>query len=415
MQKLFRQEAVEEQRSRLHGEVLLLPKASYTVILLCLVAWVAAVFGWAFTNTYARKERVMGWVEPATGVANIYSSGEGVVEEIFVQDGDAVVDGQPLIVISGDRMLAGGSRMGALLAEELAAQSEILQERLAQTAEMYGLRLTDIEEQIKAGSQDLSSLEGQLETMRQRIEISRSQLKDIIRLRQSGHASGTELDSIQQQTLILVSERQALVREKNLQLSRIQQLKNQRDRLPIEKANAIDDVKSRLSDNSQEMARLHGQNSHVVYALKSGVVTNLQVRVGQKAIANVPLLSIAPEESKLRLQLLVPVRAIGFVETGQKLEVRYDAFPYEKFGLYPGEITGVSRTILLPGELMGGPLAPKEPVYRVSARLERDYVNAYGSRLPLRAGMTLSADIRLGDRTLIEWLLEPIYSLKGAL
>lgn len=415
MTSLFRQQVVDEQRSRLHGEVLLLPKTRYTVILCCILFWVTACMVWAWTSTYARKERVMGWVEPEAGVINLYASGAGIIEEIMIGDGDSVSAGQPLIVVSDDRMLSGGSHVGSILAQELSSQNNILRERLVQTEEAYRLRLLDTEQQIEVNREDLRALESQIETVMQRFQISRSQLNNITRLRESGHVSSVEWDEARQQTLLLQSDRQTLVREKNSKIGRIKQLENQKSLLPIEKNDALDDINAKLSANSQEVAQLHGQRSHVVYAPRAGIVTNLQARLGQKASAGVPLLSVTPQASELRLQLLVPVSAIGFVVVGQQLEVRYDAFPYEKFGLYSGQITDVSQTVLLPGEVMNGSLAPSEPVYRVAAKLEQDYVNAYGNRVRLRSGMTVSADIRLGERTLMEWLLEPIYSLRGSL
>jgi membrane fusion protein len=54
-------------------------------------------------------------------------------------------------------------------------------------------------------------------------------------------------------------------------------------------------------------------------------------------------------------------------------------------------------------------------VYRVSATLNHNLVSAYGQSFPLRPGMTLSADIQLDQRTVIEWLFEPLLSIKGNL
>ena len=57
----------------------------------------------------------------------------------------------------------------------------------------------------------------------------------------------------------------------------------------------------------------------------------------------------------------------------------------------------------------------KIPLYLKWADLEQNWVSAYGEKLLLKPGTTLSADIKLGQRSLIEWLLEPLYSIKGRL
>ncbi|EQD59012.1 secretion protein HlyD family protein, partial [mine drainage metagenome] len=109
-------------------------------------------------------------------------------------------------------------------------------------------------------------------------------------------------------------------------------------------------------------------------------------------------------------QLLVPSQAIGFVRSGQRVVLRYQAFPYQKFGLHEGIVTQVSRSALSPQEvsgLMGQQVTV--PLYRVMVRLDQQTVNAYGKPVGLLPGMTLQADILLDRRRLIDWVLEPLY------
>jgi membrane fusion protein len=94
--------------------------------------------------------------------------------------------------------------------------------------------------------------------------------------------------------------------------------------------------------------------------------------------------------------------------------LRYEAFPHERFGQYKGVITEISRNVWTPGEKIG-PLAVKEPVYRVDVRMERQSVAALGTEIALRPGMLVNADILLERRTLLEWLFEPVLQLRGRL
>ncbi|WP_238528934.1 HlyD family secretion protein [Glaciecola punicea] len=105
-------------------------------------------------------------------------------------------------------------------------------------------------------------------------------------------------------------------------------------------------------------------------------------------------------------------RAFGFVEAGQHTRIRFDAFPYQRFGLFEGEVTHAANSILLPGEV-DMPISIQEPVYRVEVALGKQEIRAYGKEVPLQPGMTLSADVVLEQHSLISWLLEPILSLKG--
>jgi membrane fusion protein len=113
----------------------------------------------------------------------------------------------------------------------------------------------------------------------------------------------------------------------------------------------------------------------------------------------------------LEAYLYVPSRAIGFIRPGQLVKVQFQAFPYQRFGTYNGRIIDVSDTILSPLELPIK-MSLSEPVYRVAVELEQQTVTAYGEEVTLQAGMLLNADISVDTRNLMEWLLDPLYSLK---
>ena len=128
--------------------------------------------------------------------------------------------------------------------------------------------------------------------------------------------------------------------------------------------------------------------------------------------ADAPLATVLPKGSGLHVELLVPTRAIGFLGKGQDVVLRYEAFPYERFGQYRGAITDIGRNVWTPGERIGT-LVAKEPVYRVDVSLERQMVAALGQEFPLRPGMAVNADLLLEKRTLLEWIFEPVLQLKG--
>jgi membrane fusion protein len=117
--------------------------------------------------------------------------------------------------------------------------------------------------------------------------------------------------------------------------------------------------------------------------------------------------------STLKAELLVPSRAIGFVRVGQPVSIRYDAFPYQNFGRYEGTITEISHNILTRSDVSSAPITLEEPVYRVTAALDRQDIRAYGKSLSLQAGMLLKGDVILDKRSLMRWVLDPLLSVKG--
>jgi membrane fusion protein len=123
---------------------------------------------------------------------------------------------------------------------------------------------------------------------------------------------------------------------------------------------------------------------------------------------------IVPAGSKLRAELYAPSRAVGFVAVGDEVRLRYEPFPYQKFGHYRGTVAAVSRTALQRSGL-GLPTTGfgSESVYEVLVALQEQTVMAYGEERELRPGTAVEADVLLETRRLYEWVLEPLYSLTG--
>jgi membrane fusion protein len=141
---------------------------------------------------------------------------------------------------------------------------------------------------------------------------------------------------------------------------------------------------------------------------------------GQSVTPASALASLLPADAQLQAQLFAPSSAVGFVRPNQQVQLRYQAFPYQKFGHHAGQVLQVSRTPLQATELAGLPLpeamkgaASAEPLYRITVTLDRQAVQAYGEAQPLAAGMQLEADVLLDRRRLIEWIFEPLLSVTG--
>ena len=123
------------------------------------------------------------------------------------------------------------------------------------------------------------------------------------------------------------------------------------------------------------------------------------------------MLTIIPLASPLEMELLLPTRTIGFVSEGDNVVTRFDAFPYQKFGTVSGKIKSINKSVVLPTE-KNFPIKVEEAVYLVRVTLSEQAIMAYGERLSLKVGMTTDADIIVESRTLMEWLLEPIYAVE---
>jgi membrane fusion protein len=101
-----------------------------------------------------------------------------------------------------------------------------------------------------------------------------------------------------------------------------------------------------------------------------------------------------------------------------KVLLRYQAYPYQKFGQYEAIVKEVAGTATSAQELTfpGAAIVANqtsEPLYRIRLNLKQQEVFVYGKPAILKSGMLLEASIILERRRLYEWILEPLFSITG--
>ncbi|KTD61697.1 HlyD family secretion protein [Legionella spiritensis] len=168
--------------------------------------------------------------------------------------------------------------------------------------------------------------------------------------------------------------------------------------------------------NLVEIDRIKNEQSKS-YVLKSpidGVISNVLYREGQYINTAKPLAKIIPAESKLVAEIFVPARQAGFLRKDSPVIIRYDAYPYERFGTYRAVIEDISQSAMTDEE-EEKPIKIGEPYYKVTARLKKQSVMLYGKRETMKHGMTLSAVIVGSKRKVWQWVLDPVYSYYGVL
>ncbi|WFF38432.1 HlyD family efflux transporter periplasmic adaptor subunit [Moraxella nasibovis] len=181
----------------------------------------------------------------------------------------------------------------------------------------------------------------------------------------------------------------------------------------------LNQLQQSLTDNRQSKIQNKAGEFISIYAPIDGVISTNHIKTGQYIESSKPLTTILPHDSHVIAEMYVPSRAIGFVKTGDEVLLRYQAYPYQKFGHANAQIISVAKTALAGqniqsiGTVSQSEQMTNEPLYIVRAKLEKQTIKAYGNDLPLQVGMTLEGDILHETRKLYEWVLEPLYSITG--
>ena len=409
---LFRQEAIEfQQHHRQFGELALLQPLSTKLLTWFITMVVAVVLGFLFLGHYARKETVVGYLTPVAGTSKVFIPQQGTITEIYVKEGQEIEKGQPLFAVETSQIAANGQDVNTTMLDTLESQRNLLTNQIAAEQERTKSEQERLTALIGGIETEISQLQAQIELQNEQIRVSEILVSSVTGLRAKGHISEPEF----RQRELAALERKQKLNSLNQQLaSRHNQLTETRyslHQLPTVMAQKIQSLRSELSTTEQRIAEINGRRAYIIRAGAVGRVSTLQATVGQFADPRRLQLEIVPSDSVLQAELFVPTRAIGFVRPGQKVKMKYEAFPYQKFGTYTGQIIKVSHTIVTSADA-SGPIALREPVYRVTAALERTDIDAYGEKIPLQADMLLSADIILEHRSLVGWLLDPLLSVR---
>jgi membrane fusion protein len=109
-------------------------------------------------------------------------------------------------------------------------------------------------------------------------------------------------------------------------------------------------IEREISALDQQITEYESRRTLVITAPADGVVTAILAGRGQSVAAGAPLLSILPEGAVLQAQLLVPGRAVGFLAAGQPVALRYQAFPFQRFGNSHGVVKEIARSLIAPGD-----------------------------------------------------------------
>ncbi len=168
-----------------------------------------------------------------------------------------------------------------------------------------------------------------------------------------------------------------------------------------------------LGELDQQIVQLADQHYQVLRAPMTGRITRLTTALGAMAEAGLPLASIVPENARLEASLYVPSSSAGFVHIGTKVRLRYDAFPYQKFGAQTAKVTSISRTAVN-GRELPFPVQTDEPLYLVTAAIDKPVVSAFGHDEPLTPGSKFQADLVLENRRIWEWVIEPLLAVRGS-
>lgn len=413
--KLFRQEAIVARRETWLGHVQLVQPVSTRIAIITTISFLAAWLMIATTASYTRRVHTSGVITPSGGLMTITTPAAGIVSRASTE-GQQVSAGQVLYVIDRDADSVDGPTqqqvISALIAQRVALQRE------------YSMRQSIAQVQRQSLANEMANLAVQHDRLTQQLENSDKVLPvmrtamDRLRVASSQHVvtdtqyqgqifAFTELlgQHVQfQQTALAIEGKMADISAK------IATSDN-------DLAKDLSQIDRNISQLTQQIAEQQAKREIKILAPIAGTLTAIRAYPGQTVAQGAPLVTLLPDDVSLEADLYVDSSSIGFIRQNAHVFLRYTAFPFQRFGLYEGQVTEITRAPMRPSsDQTESPQRTAETGrYRIVVAPRVPYVIDNDVHMPLQAGMEVDADIAIENRRLYQWLLDPLYRAAGSI
>jgi membrane fusion protein len=414
---LFREEALSASRATWLGQITMIRPLTFDLLTAIAVVFALLVLALLIFGSYTRRSNVSGQLMSDLGVVKVYPPQAGVILRKMVQEDQHVHKGDVLYVVSSERQAANHSEVQQAISQQVALRTQSLRDELAHTQRMQQDEQSALRQKIGVMEAEQNNVVHQLVSQRKRVELSEASLQRTAQLFEQGFFSKESMQQKQADVLDQRLRQQTLERDEISIRRELLVAHSDLNALPLHHRNQLAQVERQLANTEQEWTESEAKRYIAVTAPESGIATAVTGEAGQTVDAGKPVVSIIPEGAQLQAHLYAPSRAIGFIRKNDRVLLRYQAFPFQKFGHAYGTVLSVSQSALSASELTGMTFSSNtsEPLYRITVMLARQTMTAYGQPQALQPGMQVEADVLLEKRKLYEWVLEPLYSVTGKL
>ena len=408
-----------------------------------LLALVAGMLLWAALGQLDIVAIADGKLVPSSYLKIVQPAEQGIVKEILVREGQSVQANQVLIrmdsVSSGadvkaiqaehdNKRLAlrriDGQLAGKALARERGDPAELFVQVEAQYAanvRAYENALAQEKSQLEKARNDLAAAHQTKAKLEQVLPHYIEQERAFERLTKDGFAGRIMYTDKQRERIekeqdlkaqeFIIRSSRALIEQSEKKIVQISA--DYRRSLQTERI----ETAAQYERAGQELAKLaHRHDLLELRASQAGIVKDLATHTaGTVAAPGTILMTLVPEGDKLIAEVWLSNQDVGFVRPGQGAKLKLAAFQFQKYGLIQGTVAHVNADATeapspnTRSDALSGRDRPMGPLaFRTLVELASQDLNADGRRHALQPGMQVSAEIHLGTRTILEYLLSPV-------
>lgn len=415
---MFRQEALDNRKMKWRGRAILLPGMPLWLTMLGSIAFITAFLTFVIAGTYSRRVNVSGEVTTWPRAVNIYSGVQGFIVRQFVHEGQSIKKGDPIYQID----VSKSTRSGVVTdnqRRDIENQLVRVDNIISRLAESKKITLNTLEKQRLQYSDAFRLSSDIIRQAAEGIKIMKNNMENYRNYQSKGLITQDQLTNqvalyYQQQNNLL-----SLSGQNEQNALQITSLESQIQTQAADFDNRIYQMELQRYELQKELVDTDVGGEIIIRALSDGKVDSLSVTVGQMVNAGDSLLQVIPENiENYYLIIWVPNDAVPYISAGDKVNIRYEAFPAEKFGQFSATVKTISRTPASTQEMLTYKGAPQNtlgisvPWYKVIVKPEKQIISYDGKSLPLENGMKAESTLFLEKRRIYQWMLSPFYDMK---
>lgn len=347
---------------------------------------------WASYAQIDQISHAQGQVITSAKTQSIQSANDGVVDKIYVSEGQSVKKGDKLIILEKSQAQASyddsSAKVAALQAALVRLRAEVYGKTLVFSSDVK--RYPDfVENQTALFHRRQQALNDEISALSESLKLAQDELDLNLPLLKNGDIGATEIIRLKRQIADLKG-----------------QISNKRNKYFQDSQAEMTKAEEELSTKEQELTdRSITLERTTIVSQMDAIVKNIIVTTqGARVRSGDVILELVPSGDQLIVEAKLSPSDISFIQKGQKAAVKLDAYDYSIYGIFHGTVKYISPDTLVEKTERGD-----KNYFRVLIALDQtQLVSKAGKKIEIAPGMSAEVDIITGSRSVLAYLTKPV-------
>ena len=419
---LFRQEAINYQKAKWMGKALLIKGYSaWFVFLLSIVFIIVLVLAVIF-GTYTRRINVPGEITTQPRAINLFSTQQGFIINSHVKVGDKVKKGDPIYELDVSQTTQLGNvtqktiesinnqiKNISEIIETLKENKQITLNALKQQIDEYNKFHQDSLLLVKNAEKGMSEM---YESMQNYADYQKKGLINNEQFNNQRYLYYQQQNSYQFLQNQIIQENLSIIQLNSELVTKIADFDNK-----------ISEYQFQLNALQRQLTEVNAKGTLIVSAPSDGRIESLSVTEGQMVKTDDSLAQLIPANTdSYNLVLWAPNESVPYISINDKINIRYEAYPYQRFGQFSGKIMSISNVPASSQEMStysSSPLSRNninyQAYYKVIVSLDKQQMAKFNNKIKLTNGMKADITLFLEKRPIYQWMLSPFYDIQKSI